>query len=1004
MKKYLILLCVFSFVLLNQVTGNKIVIQNLNEKYGLAKNRVNCMFQDSKGFLWFGMVNGLYKFDQNSFTFYSSKKNKANGFPEADIRTIIEVEPGLLLIGTFNKGLLMYNTITERSSRVLSNSSIDFSSLNVNCLCREKSGTIWVGTSTGLLRINYLGGQINKFKELNAFDPNKINLVGNDFRSIKESTDGTIWFATMSSIGSYSPLTKEVRTIPLYFDAISSFTFINKKDILIGCFGTGLKILDAQTFRLKTIQVNGVSERSFVRYVYQDRSSKIWVSVSNEGLVILDSNLENTTVSLISNKNQQYSELNSNVIYQISESTDGVIWICSEEGINMISLKQNYFKSALCYEMEKNSQHPIGVRSLLDSKKGFIWSGTIGGGLKQFNLASNKFADVTLVNQGPKVGKTIQAIMCDHRGDLWLGTEGEGVIRFHPDKNYGYLRGTTINYRIYPKSFPAKTMLNDFVMCFLEDRHKNVWIGTWYGLSLIDSLNVEKKDQSKAEIKNFINNPSDSMSISNNTIMSLLEDETGNIWVATQGGLNKIIKTPQGYRFSHSFQNKDGDLLSEKKILSTYESKKGKFWFSTQDGGISLFNTKTGIFEEYNSDNGFYDNIVNSISEDADGKLWLGSNNGLCCFDPSTHSFKNYTTEDGLISNDFLFSSNCKVGNDLYFGVNSGLTFFVPDKIIPLSFKPNLVFTDFRLFNKSATVGNNKSPLKHHISFEKTVELKYNQNFITISFAALNYNQEKEIRYSCMMEGLETSWNNLGVEHRATYTNLTPGKYLFKVKAFSPSDYYNTSLISLEIVVRPPFWKTFWAYIIYWLLIVFALFQTYNFFLAWEKRKNALALERLNAKRVHEIDLMRLQFFTNISHEFRTPLTLLSAPLDSLIKENPEPAKAQSYYQMMLRNVQRLTRLIDQLLDLRKIEEGYLKMEWDQGDIVEFVRKTFNIFQNYAEKRNMYFIFQSDSPELYTYFDADKLDKILFNLLSNAFKYTGDYGTIAVRLSERDSA
>jgi signal transduction histidine kinase/DNA-binding response OmpR family regulator/ligand-binding sensor domain-containing protein len=1002
-KRYLVLLCILSFGFINQVLGNKFAIQDLNQKYGLARNKVNCMFQDSKGFLWFGMANGLYKFDQYSFIRYCSKKNKDNGFPEADIRAIIEMEPGVLLIGTYNKGLLMYNTITEKTSQVYSDPSTDFSTLNVNCLYREKSGTIWVGTFNGLVKIKCTGQPINKFKVLKTFNPQELHLIGNDFISIKASKAGIVWFATMGSIGCYNPVTKEVKVVPLFIGAISSFIFLDETRILIGCFGTGLKIWDTEAHQLKDIRVQGVSEKSFVRDVYKDNSSNIWVSVSNEGLVLLGPNLDDTSATLISNKNQQYTSLNSNVINQIGESTDGAIWVCSEEGINMISLMQNYFESYPCYASGENPDHTMGIRSLLDSKNGFIWTGTIGGGLKQFNLTSKKFTDVVLVNHGAKVGKDIQAIMRDHKGDLWLGTEGEGIVRFHPDKNLRNLKGTTVNYRVFPKSFPDKTLLNDFVMCFLEDRHKNVWIGTWYGLSLIDSSDLEKPDQSKITIQNFINNPSDRASISNNTVLSLLEDEAGDIWVGTQGGLNKIIKTSQGYKFLHHFQSKDGELLSEKKILCMYRSKKGKFWFSTQDGGISQIDTKTGFFNSYDSNNGFLDDIINSISEDSIGNLWLGSNNGLYCFDQSTHSFKNYTTEDGLMSNDFLFASNCKIGNNLYFGVSNGLTFFVPHKIVISSFKPNLVFTEFKLFNKPVAVDDNKSPLDENISYDKSITLKYNQNFITISFAALNYKQQDEIEYSCIMDGLETSWNNLGKEHRATYTNIAPGRYLFRVKAYSPSNYDKASFISMEIIVRPPFWKTIWAYSIYILLALFALFQTYTFFLTREKRKNALALERLNAKRVHEIDLMRLQFFTNISHEFRTPLTLLSSPLDSLIKENPEPEKAQSYYQLMLRNVQRLTRLIDQLLDLRKIEEGYLKMEWRQGDIIEFTRKTLETFQNYAEKRNMYFTFQSDCSELYTYFDSDKLDKILFNLLSNALKYTGDYGTVAVKLSEKES-
>jgi signal transduction histidine kinase/ligand-binding sensor domain-containing protein/DNA-binding response OmpR family regulator len=1003
MIRYFVLWSVFSFTIFNLSAGstNTIVIQNFNEKYGLNEGRVNCMcmFQDSKGFLWFGMANGLYKFDLNTLTHFNLQKNKINGFPESDVRAIIEYAPGLLLVGTYNKGLLIYNTVTERFDSVCFNSSFNFSKSYVRCLHLDRTGAIWVGTFNGLFRIKYLGKQTNKFELVNRFDHSNVNLVGSEFVSIMESKNGIVWFLTMSDIGCFNTSTKKIKIFPTW-GANSSFTFIDDKRILIGCFATGLKIFNIETSRCENIRIKGLTEKSQIRYVHKDSQANIWLSISNVGLMLLGPDLENPQITLISNKDPKYSDLNSNVIYRIGESRDGALWICNEEGINMLYLKKNFFQSYSCNIFDHNTELAIGIRSLLNSENGFIWTGTIGGGLKQFDLASRKFTDVSLVYEGKEIGKNIQAIMRDHQGNLWLGTEGEGVIKFMPEKISGYTRGRTMVYRIYPVSFPARGLLNDYVMYLLEDRHNNIWIGTWHGLSLIESSELEKPDQSKAIIKNFLNNPSDKFSISNNIVMSLFEDKAGDIWAGTQEGLNRIIKTSKGYKFEHNYKNNDGILLSEKKILVSYQNKKGTLWFSTQDGGIDWLNTKTGIFEEYNSDNGFQDNIITSISEDSFGNLWLGSNNGLCRFDPLGRSFNNYTIEDGLVSNDFLFASTCKVGNNLYFGGNRSLTVFDPKEIMPSTFKPNLVFTGFRLFNKPVNINTKGSPLKEHISFVKSLTLNYNQNFITLAFAALNYNQQKEIQYSCMMEGLETSWNNLGKETKITYTNLVPGRYMFRVKAYNSNDSNNASHISLEILVKPPFWKTLWAYMVYLVLITFALIRIYVFFLNKEKRKNSLALERMNAKRIHEMDLMRLQFFTNISHEFRTPLTLLSAPLESLIQEKPDPAKAQSYYQLMLKNVQRLTRLINQLLDLRKIEEGYLKMEWKQGDIIEFVQKTVNSFQNYAEKRNIYFTFQSGRSQLFTFFDADKLDKVLFNLLSNAFKYTPDYGSVSLKMNE----
>jgi signal transduction histidine kinase/DNA-binding response OmpR family regulator len=541
-------------------------------------------------------------------------------------------------------------------------------------------------------------------------------------------------------------------------------------------------------------------------------------------------------------------------------------------------------------------------------------------------------------------------------------------------------------------------------MCLLEDKHKNIWIGTWHGLSLLDSIEAAKKDQSNAVIKNFLNDPYNKFSISNNIIMSLTEDKYGSIWVGTQEGINRIIKTPNGYKFEHNYKNYTGTLLTEKKILVSYQRKKGDLWFSTQDGGICYLDTKNGIYYEYNSENGFHDYVVNSITEDSQGILWLGTNNGLCRFDPTTHSFYIYTMEDGLISDLFLFASNCKDNNNIYLGGNSGITAFTPTDIVSTASKPNLVFADFKMFNKPVIINDKGSPLKQHISNVSSIVLKYNQNFITIAFAVLNYKQYQNIRYTCILEGLESSWNNLGKEHKITYNNLMPGHYLFKVRAFSSNDNKKFTDKVLQILVKPPFWKTTFAYLLYLIFILYILIQIYIFFLNKEKQKNNLALERINAKKVHEIDLIKLQFFTNISHEFRTPLTLLSAPLETLIKEKTDHTKAQTYYQLMQRNIERLKRLIDQLLDLRKIEEGYLSMEWNQGNIIEFIQKIYYTFHYYAEKRSIYYTFRTSISELNTYLDPDKLEKVLFNLLSNAFKYTPNHGTISLNLTKVESS
>jgi len=360
-----------------------------------------------------------------------------------------------------------------------------------------------------------------------------------------------------------------------------------------------------------------------------------------------------------------------------------------------------------------------------------------------------------------------------------------------------------------------------------------------------------------------------------------------------------------------------------------------------------------------------------------------------------------YKKEDGLISGLFLLNSTCKVDDNIFFGSDKGLVYFSPENIKQTLYEKNLELTDIKIFNKSIYPNQHNSPLSSTITFTKRLDLNYDQNFVTFEFSSLNFKKGKDIQYSCILEGLEDKWNDIGRENKISYTNLSYGNYVFRVKAYDSGYHNNFEEKILKIRIHPPFWRTKIAYILYFLMLSLSLYKFYVFFLNQEKKKSALALERLNAKKEHEIDLMKLRFFMNVSHEFRTPLTLLSAPLESLMKGDVDHEKTIAYYQLMHQNIQRLKRLIDDLLELRKIDAGFMKMEWKLGNFIDFAQRIFDTFQNYAEKRKMNFTFSADISELFIYFDADKLDKVLFNLLSNAFKYTENGGKIELLISKQ---
>ncbi|MBN1116524.1 MAG: response regulator [Bacteroidales bacterium] len=995
MNKHLITILFITVLTVRFMSGNNIVIHDINAEYGISKNRVNCMLQDSKGFLWFGMVNGLYKFDLNSFTKYATKEYNNQGFPELDVRAIFELKPGKLLIGS-SKGLFVFNVEKETYDTITCNAFVPLSGLSIQSICSDDQNSIWLGTDAGLLNLivnNYENDKL-ELDLVRQFDNSNSNLISSYIVEVIKSPENEIWFLTLADIGYFSVLKQNIISFELY--GANASIFADGRDILYSSFGDGVQVFKTSDYSFERVDHNEILENSKARYAFKDSKGNYWLSISNVGLLLMDSLSQKSNIELISYKKDSYSALNSNVIYRIYETTDGAIWLCTEEGINMIALKMAVFKTKAC-RSANNEELAMGVRALSKSEKNNILVGTVGDGLVRYNTESDELLNIPFVNNGDQYGNIVQAILKDSYGNLWLGTEADGVIRF----KYEDLKKTPaniINYRAFPVSFPQNTLFNDYVMCLLEDKHKNIWVGTWYGLYFFEGNEINRSDQQNINIKVYLNNPDNKLSISNNVVMSLIEGKDGVIWAGTHAGINKITITDSGYNFSSDFYSSDGESLKNKNILDIYQDGKGDIWFSTQDGGISLLDVEDGIYKEFNSSNGFHDHIVNSISQDSLGILWLGTNNGLCRYDPQTNTFNMYYTEDGLLSNDFFYRSVCWVDNQLFLGGNKGITYFNPYEIVPGKIEPNLVFTNFKLFNEEVIISSKKSPLDKHISYSKELILKHNQNYITLEFATLNYMHQKEIQYECVLEGLESSWNKLRQERKITYTSLKPGKYVFRVKSNTYGQNETLAELSIPITIKPPIWLSGFAYSIYFIIVILILFYTNIYFLNQEKKKHAFELERMNAKRLHDMDMMKLQFYTNVSHELRTPLTLISSPLESLMSEQVDNEKRLSYYQLMHKNVQRLRRLITQLLDMRKIEEGHIRMEWSQGDVIDFIKLVLANFETFAERRNISYLVDCPKQSLLTYFDADKLEKVIFNLLSNAFKYTPDKGSVIVKI------
>jgi signal transduction histidine kinase/DNA-binding response OmpR family regulator len=455
---------------------------------------------------------------------------------------------------------------------------------------------------------------------------------------------------------------------------------------------------------------------------------------------------------------------------------------------------------------------------------------------------------------------------------------------------------------------------------------------------------------------------------------------------------------------SYRYNPNDSSSLSSNLINAIYEDSRHTLWIGTW-AGLNRFNPLTGTFKAYRKEDGLADNVVYGIIEDEDGNFWVSTNQGISKFDPVHISFENYNTADGLQAQEFIRGSFLKSrSGELFFGGVNGFNSFFPKAILSNPNIPPVYVTNFWIYNELMKPGAPNSPLKSNITETESIVLPYTQNEFTFEFAALNYSQAFKNRYSYYLEGYDKAWHDAGSQRRASYAKVPPGVYTFRVKASNNDGIWNESGTALKIIVRPPWWKTSWAYCAYTILAV-ALFLWYRQNLINRERlKNDLKLEHLELTKMQEMDKLKSTFFTNISHEFRTPLTLILSPIkDMLAGDFKGDVKKQ--YQMVIRNGERLLRLINQLLDLSKLGAGSMKLKVVRLDIIQFLKPIVSAFESYAERSHIKFLFEYPVAPLWVYIDPDKFEKIITNLLSNAFKFTreGEIKLSVKIVSEPDS-
>ncbi|WP_229206881.1 hybrid sensor histidine kinase/response regulator transcription factor [Dyadobacter crusticola] len=986
------------FFLLLLVQPNKLSAQStpyrfmkLDATSGLSNNQVTCFLKDSRGYMWFGTISGLNRYDGRNVRVFRNDIRDSSSVQNNHIIKLFEDPQGRIWVTTI-EGISIFDPEKESFIR----NTIDYvrrfglPDAAVSNIVKESPGKYWfVHDSTGIYQ--YRQGRSTRYLHYRRSD-NRIAAIGRDHK-------GDLWV-------------------------------VHRNGVLDQIDGKSHRLL----YRNTALRQRNPGQQ-LPYSITIDRDGDLWIYVLRANSGVHYFNAEKKAFTHI-DKNTPGPKLNSNIIQGIVEGNNGLIWIGTDHGgINILD-KQKWQISYLVHDIDnKKSLSQNTINSLYKDDSGIIWTGTYKDGINYYH--ENIFRFPIYEHNRSKAASLpfndLNRFAEDERGNLWLAANGGGLIYFDRQKN---------TFKSYlHKSGDANSIGSNVIVSLLIDSQKKLWIGTYYGgLSCFDGKTF----------KTYRHNPADKNSIADDSIWEIFEDSKGQLWIGTlNGGLDRLdrstgifthyasgapnsvhasyvseitedkagkiwVGTSYGLerydyatnRFQHFLSDAESDsALSNNLVHAIFEDDRGLLWIGTHEG-LNLYDQEKQNFRTLRKEDGLPDNTILSITQDRRGNLWLGTTNGISKMQVSgaagkwQFSFINYDESDGLQGKEFTENAALTTrSGQVIFGGSKGFNLFDPESITSSNAMPKVILSELYLFNKKVGIGKESDGsviLEKALNQSSQITFKHHQNVLSIEFSALNFFHPEKNRYRYQLEGFDKEWiTAIDKSGRATYTNLDPGTYVFKVTASNNDGVWSPRGAELKIVILPPWWQTWTAVACYILLIAVVLYLSRREILRRERMRFEHQQERKEAQRMHELDQMKINFFTNVSHEFRTPLTLILSPIENMVRETDEPRR-QSQLNLIYRNAKRLLNLVNQLLDLGKLEFQELRFNPREGDILRFIRETTFSFSDLSEKKHVKLSFESQVKELITLFDEDKLEKILFNLLSNAFKFTPENGTVKV--------
>ena len=940
---------------------------------GLSNSLINKIYQDRKGFIWVATEDGLNRFDGMQFkSFYADDEDK-NSLKNNFVTAMAEDNRGNLWVGQIN-GLQVYDHETESFREIEFYASDERTHLYISSIIVSSTGDIWMTTSGyGLILVDHETGELNYNTRLNK------KLISLYLRYVFEDKEGVLWIGSDNEgLNSYNPQTGEIflysetengrKALPS--NNISTICEDNSGFIYAGSLKGGLVRINKQTKEVEPVKSANPEETDLpVKSLLFDSKNRLWVGTDGFGLKMLN---PKTNMLESYSLNTSPFDFSKSKIHSLIEDNAGNIWAgIFQKGLYLFAETPEIFKHYGYSAFGDNSIGSSCVTSIVGIGNQ-LWVGTDGDGIYKVNLNNQQIDHVLLSNEeGKNNGNNILTIYNGKDDYVWLGTYFNGLIR------YNKKTGATKMYKNNPEDM--NSLVNDNITYITEDDSGKLWLAT-----LGDGICSFDPEQEKfypglngdellnSQIPKFVN--------------SIYIDHKQNLWIGTYVGLLYFDVRSQTLRHF----NKTNGALKNNTVLAVQSDHAGNIWVGTY-GGLVKINVSTFETKTYTTDDGLCNNVVCAINEDEFEKLWISTHDGLSRFDPGDGTFTNYYAFDGIQANEFYRNSTFKSEKqEIYFGGINGMTEIKRNYREYSRQIRDVILTDFMRFNKPVEIGDKSGKhtiLRKSVVLTDTIRLHERDNVFSIGFTSVELAFQSRISYEYMMEGFDENWiRTNSLNRRATYTNLGDGTYKFRVRGVDKGQYSNPREVT--IIIYPRWYKTVWAKML-WSILLCTLFL--GIILLYKEIIRRRHLEKMNE--------MKMQFFINISHEIKTPLTLIIDPLEKLLTQKTDE-KTLRLHNVIYQNACRISRLVNQLMDVRRIDKGVILVKFQKVNLYHFIREVAQAYEIAANEKNITFSIDTTDENIEVWIDPLNFEKVILNLLSNAFKFTPPGGSVELKMSQ----